>query len=246
MNQKQKILIFGATGFIGSSLYDKLGDNFEITAMKINCNNEEISKQIARNDIIIHCSGVTRSEDESHFFDINFKASTLFFSELNKYSNKTFIYFSSIHFYRDDIYGYSKRYNEFLMQKLDTLSNSSVYCIRTPGIYGPGSKPNSVSVVSTFCYNIVNGIQSNIIDPDKVIELYYIDDLVGLVKKLICESKVGYHLIVVDSIKISVGNLFKTIESLAMNHKVISSYNSKSFQNNILSTLNHFKESKYE
>lgn len=237
--RKSKILIFGASGFIGSSLKQYLENDFEVTTMTITSDLVNISNMIEYNDAIIHCAGVTRSINEDDFFNINFKASALFFSEFGKFSNKKIIYFSSIHYKRDDLYGYSKRFNEFLIKELPNLSNTSAFCIRTPGIFGPGAKPNAVSVVSTFCYNEVFKKESTINDSKKIIELLYIDDLAQIVRKLLNSDSLGYAIVSPDSVKISVGDLYNLIRRL-VNEEYVN-YNDSKFVQSIVKTINYFK-----
>ena len=40
-----------------------------------------------------------------------------------------------------------------------------------------GCKPNYNSVVATFCFNVLNNIELNIIEPNKEIEIVFIEDL---------------------------------------------------------------------
>ena len=49
---------------------------------------------------------------------------------------------------------------------------------RFPNVYGKWCRPNYNSVVATFCYNIANGLPIRINDPDTIMHLVYIDDIV--------------------------------------------------------------------
>jgi UDP-2-acetamido-2,6-beta-L-arabino-hexul-4-ose reductase len=160
---------------------------------------------------------------------------------LCNYEKKKLIYFSSIHYHRNDLYGFSKRYNEYLFSKEEFITKNQSFIIRTPGIFGPGSKPNNVSVVSTFCYNIVNKIQSKITDPEKVLEIYYIDDLVSEIINLF-ENNKHYNVIQLNSEQITVKQLFKLIEDISINNfSAIEKLYSTNFIDNITKTFNSFK-----
>ena len=56
-------------------------------------------------------------------------------------------------------------------------------------MFGKWSKPNYNSVVSTFCHNIANDIPIKITDPNKIIKLTYIDDVVEMVIDIIKNIK---------------------------------------------------------
>ena len=56
---------------------------------------------------------------------------------------------------------------------IEFLNKHQSFIIRTPGIYGPGAKPNNVSVVSTFCYDAVHNKRSTINEPDKILEILF-------------------------------------------------------------------------
>ena len=75
------------------------------------------------------------------------------------------------------------------MKKLSLKNGNPILIMRLPGIFGKWSKPNYNSVVSTFCFNIANKKKkSEIVDPKKLINLLYIDDLILNIKKNINKS----------------------------------------------------------
>lgn len=66
-----------------------------------------------------------------------------------------------------------------------TAIDHNIHIIRLPGVFGEGSKPNNVSVVSTFAYNAIKRIDSILIDPQKYLDLIYISDLMLFLEKII-------------------------------------------------------------
>ena len=178
------ILLLGSNGFIGSHLYKNFENKYIINCAGVAIVDNELERLVCESDIIIHTIGVTRSQYEKDFFKINIDFSHQLNTILCKYQNKKIIYFSSIHFHKNDIYGFTKRYNEYLFCKEELLNKHQSFIIRTPGIFGPGAKPNNVSVISTFCYNNINNIESIINEPEKVLEILFIDDLIKLVENL--------------------------------------------------------------
>ena len=239
--KNSKILILGSNGFIGSQLLRYLNDSYEVKSAGVATEHEELEKLIGESDIIIHTIGVTRSHDENDFFRINVDFSLQLYTILKKYENKKIIYFSSIHYHRNDIYGFTKRYNEYLFSKKEFIYKNQTFIIRTPGIFGPGAKPNNVSVVSTFCYNKVNKFESIINDPDKELEILFIDDLILLIEDLF-QNNNNFELIEPNTQKISVIALYNLIEKIGNNNtKDLNEAYASSFLKNLSTTYNSFK-----
>ncbi|KIC03412.1 hypothetical protein OA88_03305 [Flavobacterium sp. JRM] len=215
-----KILIFGATGFIGKNLVSILSANNEIDVAKITDDDSFLINKIQKADVIINASGVSRSNSENDFFLYNIYHSQRLFSFINKFENKMYIYFSSIHHSADNVYGFSKRYNEFLLTELGFMEKNYFLCLRIPSIFGSGIKPNYVSVVATFCNNIANKIESNIIDGEKILKLLYVDDLMrNINSKIVNKKENGFELIesFPETVEISVSELFQAIKNIEFN-----------------------------
>ena len=53
-----------------------------------------------------------------------------------------------------------------------------VYVFRLPNVFGKWSRPNYNSVIATFCNNIANNLPITISDPNYIVELAYIDDVI--------------------------------------------------------------------
>jgi UDP-2-acetamido-2,6-beta-L-arabino-hexul-4-ose reductase len=241
---KFKILIFGATGFIGSSLSNILSLEYDILAAKINEDPYVLESKIKEASIVIHAAGVSRSNNEDDFFRFNMHYSTILFDLVAKYENKTIVYFSSIHYYHDNLYGISKRYNEYLINQAKITGKNRVLCYRTPGVYGIGSRHDYVSVVSTFCYRIANNLPVTVTDPSKSLQLIWIEDLIAIIKEDInLTFQSGIKLIEPQTDQISVGDLYDLISKF--NANILKQYNANkddNFENKILNTFLHFKK----
>ena len=57
-------------------------------------------------------------------------------------------------------------------------TNAKVLVYRFPGIFGKWCRPNSNNTVATFCYNIANDLPLQVSEPDVMLNLVYIDDVV--------------------------------------------------------------------
>ncbi|OIV43208.1 NAD-dependent epimerase/dehydratase family protein [Flavobacterium johnsoniae] len=234
------ILVFGATGFIGKNLISFLSQSHQIEVAKIDDEDVALKNKISSADVIVNASGVSRSNCENDFFLYNIYHSQRIFSFINEFENKMYIYFSSIHYSSDSIYGVSKRYNEFLLNELVFKEKNYFLCLRIPSIFGPGMKPNYVSVVATFCNNIVNKLKSNIVDGDKVLQLLYVDDLLHTINsKIVNRTNKGFEMIEVfsETVEITVNDLFETIKKIEFN---FSENNKDKFLNNLFTTYNFY------
>lgn len=236
-----KILIFGATGFIGKKLVANLSLSNEVETAKIQDEESSLIDKIRRSEVIINASGVSRSESEKDFFLYNIYHSQRIFSFINRFEKKTYIYFSSIHYGVDSIYGLSKRYNEFLLETLGFQDKNYFLCLRIPSIFGPGLKPNYVSVVATFCNNLANNLESKIVDGNKSLQLLYVDDLMNtILYKIENRKDNGYELIKSfrETIEITVATLFTKIEDIS--HQNLNVEGEDKFSYNLQTTYNFY------
>ena len=115
--KKRTILILGSGGFIGSNIFSFFERDFIIKTFKIGEDFSILKDNVSESDIIIHSAGVSKSDEESDFFKVNIEFSSQLSLLLTELKDKIIIYFSSIHFIRQDLYGFSKRYNEYLFSR---------------------------------------------------------------------------------------------------------------------------------
>ena|GEM_PF-240378 len=85
---------------------------------------------------------------------------------------------SSIQANLDNPYGRSKKAGEDLVFNFGKENDNKTLVYRLPNLFGKWCRPNYNSVVATFCYNIANDLPIKINDPNVVLTLAYIDDVV--------------------------------------------------------------------
>lgn len=177
-----KILVTGAKGFIGRNLIEELDKNQEIEIFQHDKDTEPKIFQyfIKACDFVFHLAAVHRPTYESEFEKVNH----LFFSNLLKmlrsYNNSCPILLtSSIQAGQDSGYGKSKLAAEKALKEHAELMNSRAIIYRLTNTFGRYAEPNHHSVVATFCYNIARGLPIAISNPDRVMKLYYIDDVIA-------------------------------------------------------------------
>jgi UDP-2-acetamido-2,6-beta-L-arabino-hexul-4-ose reductase len=176
-----KVLITGANGFVGKNLklYLRERPDIEIFSFLKKDNNSLLFDFANKVDFIFHFAGVNRSSDSKEFIAGNEMLTKNLADAVKKTNRKIpIIYTSSILAEFDTSYGVSKRNAENILFDLYEDLKIPIYIFRLSNIFGKWSKPNYNSVVSTFCYNIIRDIPIHIDDPNYLINLVYIDDVI--------------------------------------------------------------------
>jgi len=177
-----KILITGANGFIGKNLIAQLRNEAgigEIYAYDINTNSGLLDNYCRDADFVYNLAGINRPSDNAEYRKGNYVFTNILLETLKKHENTCPIMMaSSIQAVLDNPYGKSKKAGEDLMFEYSIETGAKVFVYRLPNVFGKWCKPNYNSVVATFCYNISHNIPIHIDDPNHIINLSYIDDVV--------------------------------------------------------------------
>lgn len=174
-------LITGAHGFIGRNLVVRLGerDDFRVLSCTRATTGPELARMVATADVVFHLAGVNRPEtvDEFHLGNAGF---TERLTELIRDAGRAplLVFSSSIQAERDNPYGQSKREAEQVLRRFAAETAARVATFRLPNVFGKWSRPGYNSVVATFCHNIARDLPIAISDPQRVLELVYVDDVV--------------------------------------------------------------------
>ncbi len=175
-----KILITGSEGFIGKNLIVRLKqyEKFELYTYDINDTEESLINALKDVDLIYHLAGVNRPEKVEEFYQGNSNLTEFIAGQLIANNKNTPVILSStIQAQSDNDYGKSKKLAENVL--LDYIrQGGQAYIYRLSNVFGKWCRPNYNSVVATFCYNIANDLPIKINDPQAVVTLNYIDDIV--------------------------------------------------------------------
>lgn len=175
-----KVLVTGANGFIGKNLGIHLQEraNIEVLTFLRSDSIQELERKVEQADFIFHLAGVNRPLEESEFAQGN-TALTQQLCAAVKGSGRPIpiLYSSSVQAEKNNAYGVSKRQAEDSLCALSSATESPIYIYRLPNVFGKWCRPNYNSVVATFCHNIVHDLPIEIHDPEAVIQMAYVDDV---------------------------------------------------------------------
>lgn len=175
-----KVLITGANGFIGKNLCLALkNQGIEYFGYDADQTIDELRSMIKEIDCIVHLAGINRPLTNKEFYDGNTNF-TVKLIELIKESKRIIpvLFSSSTQAALENDYGRSKRMAENSLYDFMEENNNPVVIYRLTNVFGRWCRPNYNSVVATFCHNITHDLPVEIWDPNFLINLIYIDDVV--------------------------------------------------------------------
>lgn len=177
-----KILVTGAKGFIGKNLIAELknrGYN-DIFEYDTDTDQKLLSEYTKECEFVFHLAGVNRPKDEKEFLEGNYGFTSILLDKLKENNNKAPVLItSSVQAEKDNPYGKSKKAGEELMFEYGRNTGAIVYVYRLPNVFGKWCRPNYNSVIATFCNNIANNLPITVSDPEVLLKLVYIDDVVN-------------------------------------------------------------------
>ncbi|MBQ0112615.1 MAG: capsular polysaccharide biosynthesis protein CapF [Bacteroidales bacterium] len=187
-----KILVTGAKGFVGKNLVAQLNNikegkarwyscpkELEIYEYDVDSSLDDLDRYCVDCDFVYNLAGVNRPKDQSEFMKGNFGFASLLLDTLKKHNNTCPVMISSsIQAELDNPYGESKRAGENLLREYSKETGAKVLIYRFPNVFGKWCKPNYNSAVATFCNNIASDLPIQVNDPNVLMHLVYIDDVV--------------------------------------------------------------------
>lgn len=211
------ILVTGSNGFIAKNLIQFLSEQQDINILSFNrqSSDGDLADAIERADWIVHLAGINRPLNEQEFIEGNVSL-TQKIANLLEESNKKIpiILSSSIQAERDNAYGQSKLGGEQVLLDLQQNHGNPVYICRLANVFGKWSRPNYNSAVATFCYNIANDLPIQINDPEAIVRLVYIDDVVETFWRMIQGSYTpDQYFLINPEYQITVGQLADTLQA---------------------------------
>lgn len=178
----KKVLVTGSRGFIGKNLVQALSrrDDIEVSRFDSGDDISSLSELLREAEIIYHLAGVNRPQEVEDFEKGNTDLTRTIVSTLRDLNRKPAIVLSSsTQALFDNPYGISKKKAEDALIEYHRETDAPVFIYRLTNVFGKWCKPNYNSVVATFCYNVSHDLDIVISDPEKEMQLIYIDDVIA-------------------------------------------------------------------
>jgi len=175
------ILVTGANGFVGRNLCAHLARRDGLTLFRIDVDSapDELDRAIESAEIIFHLAGVNRPKDPGEFQSGNAGFTEDLCDNISKAGRKPLLVLSSsIQAALENSYGISKRGAEDAVKDWAERGGGKAIIFRLKNVFGKWCRPNYNSVTATFCHNTAHDLPITINDPDKELDLVYIDDVV--------------------------------------------------------------------
>ena len=180
-----KVLITGANGFLGRNLQLHLAGRGDVSAVCFTREHraDQLASMLQGVDCVFHLAGVNRPQDPVEFAVGNAALTRelchALVDEVGQSGKRIPVIFtSSVQADLENLYGESKRDAENALFDMERSHGIDVHVFRLPNVFGKWSRPNSKSVVSTFCHNIARDFPMRINDPAAAVTLVYVDDVI--------------------------------------------------------------------
>lgn len=200
----KNVLVTGAEGFIGQNLVTALQrmDGLCVRSITLDDPWQCLENALDEADIVYHLAGVNRPKREEEFAEGNTGLTEKIVNRLLATGRKPLLVLpSSIQADLDNPYGRSKKAAEEVVRDYGIKAGASVAIYRLSNVFGKWSRPNYNTVVATFCHNIARNLEITISDPQRVMELVYIDDVVAaFLCHLHTEHLVGQYRFAVEKV----------------------------------------------
>jgi len=176
-----RILVTGSTGFIGKNLMAELRNRGYVDILEFGRESSPhlLNKYCEEADFIYHLAGVNRPNNLSDFRDVNYGLTSRLLDTLKKHQNRCpIMYASSLQAQMDNPYGISKKASEDLLLEYSRQTGAEVFIYRLPNVFGKWCRPHYNSAIATFCHSISRGLPYTVNDPNVVMNMVYIDDVI--------------------------------------------------------------------
>ena len=213
----QTVLITGVNGFLGRNLRTALSRNrIHVIGYDLDMPLEYLDAGIKQADLIYHLAGVNRPEHVEDFEKGNAGSTEDLCGRMlaAKRAPKV-ILSSSIQAALDNAYGRSKKNAELHLCNFCDRTGAEGVIYRLKNLFGKWGRPNFNSVTATFCHNVARDLPLEISNPDTILDLTYVDDVVeSFVSELAAPSIPGHRVAPpISSYQITLGQLAATITS---------------------------------
>lgn len=213
----KRVLVTGSRGFIGSNLVQALKrtPGIELFEFDVDHHRGILEEAISKASIVFHLAGVNRPENIEDYEEGNVGFTRKLIELIDRANKKPVILFSSsIQAELINPYGLSKKGAEEVLIDWANKNKAIILIYRLPNVFGKWCRPNYNSAVATFCYKIARDMDIKIIDPERILRLVYIDDVIEeFIRQLNFNHNVGSHYLEVKPVfEIKISDLVELIK----------------------------------
>lgn len=175
-----RIAVTGSEGFIGKNLVVRLLEkHFDVVPLPHTTAECDLAALLHDADAIVHLAGVNRTEDTLQFNAGNAEFTEKLCKALETVGRPLpLIYASSVQAEADNAYGRSKKKAEEILERCAQQSVAPLAIYRLPNVFGKWARPNYNSAVATFCHNVARNLAIEVHDPNAIIRLVHVDDVI--------------------------------------------------------------------
>lgn len=239
--------ITGSRGFIGRALVNFFHIKSEINLIFLN--SEDFSKKkkienfVKNCNVIIHLAAINRDDDLTNLYRTNIRLVKSLIRACEESNSKPKIFFSSsVQEHLDNPYGKSKLKGRILFEKWANNNQCDYATLVIPNVFGPQCKPFYNSVVSTFCFQLING-ENPEIKKNSPLSFIYVYDLAEIFYNLITtKKKIKNYIEIKSEINLQVSDLLskiKNIHNLYLNNHIFPYLENKFDRNLFLTYLGY-------
>ncbi|MFZ2412343.1 MAG: NAD-dependent epimerase/dehydratase family protein [Candidatus Methanoperedens sp.] len=208
--------ITGIEGLIGWHLHAFLYKQPNVQVVKANratfASKEELYNFVASSDVVVHLAGMNRG-DENDVAETNIRLADDLIAACERSGSKPHIVFaSSTQIYRNTVYGNSKKVCTEGFQKWSERTGALFTNMILPNVFGESGKPFYNSVVSTFCYQLANGQEPEIVN-DTTLDMLHAQQVANKIYDIINTRKAGDVLL--KGTHITVSELLAKLKNFA-------------------------------
>ncbi len=213
----RRVLVTGSEGFVGRNLRAALRTvaDLEVVRFDVGVGPADLEAALEGCDTVFHLAGANRPPDPAEFEAVNAGLTERLCRAAEALGTRPLVILSSsIQAELDNPYGRSKLQAERHLEHAAAQGILDAVAFRLGNLFGKWSRPNYNSVVATFCHRIARDEPVEVHDPDRELELVYVDDVVDAFLETAGERPRGFHLRSVPPTgRIRLGELAERIRS---------------------------------